>query len=207
MKKRQSMVKLVLLLSIAAVIAFVVPVTLAYIFDKTEPVVNTFVPPQGLNDQTAVNIRILKTVTNSGKEEIGPGGFKFVLENTETGEKLTAESDFKGNASFVLPYAGTDAGKTFFYSVYEINDGREHVTYSEAVYALQVDVNMEEDKPVAKVYVDGAETANCQLAFENLYGVPEPPDTSDPGMLAVYIALLVASAVLLMVVLRKRTAK
>lgn len=207
MKKRQSLLKLVLLISVAAVVAFVVPVTLAYIFDKTEPVVNTFVPPQGLNEQTAANIQVLKKVTNTGKEEIGPGGFKFVLENTATGEQQTVESDFKGNAAFTIPYAGTDAGKTFFYSVYEINDGRENVTYSEKVYAIQVDVEMMEDKPVARVYLDGVETANCQVQFENLYGALEPPDTGDQGLLWVYGALLIVSFAALMVILRRKTAK
>lgn len=207
MKKRQSLVKLVLLLSVAAAVAFLVPVTLAYIFDDTEPVVNTFVPPAGLNDQTAVEIKVLKTMTNTGKEEMGPGGFKFVLENTLTGEKQTAESDFKGNASFVIPFAGKDAGQSYFYSIYEINDGREHVTYSESVHALQVDVNMAEDKPVATVFLNGEEVAECQVRFENLYGAPEPPDTGDQGLIWVYMALLIASFAGLMVILRKKTAK
>lgn len=207
MKKRQSLLKLVLLVSVAAVVAFVVPVTLAYIFDKTEPVVNTFVPPQGLNEQTAVNIQVLKKVTNTGKEEIGPGGFKFVLENTLTGEQQTLESDFKGNASFTIPFAGKDAGQSYFYSIYEINDGREHVTYSEMVHAIQVDVSMVEDKPVATVYLNGEEVAACLVQFENLYGAPEPPDTGDQGLQWVYGALLIASFAALMVILRRKTAK
>lgn len=207
MKKRQSLVKLVLLLSVAAAVAFLVPVTLAYIFDETEPVVNTFVPPSGLNDQTAVDIQIIKTVTNTGKEEIGPGGFKFVLENTLTGEQQTTESDFKGNAAFTISFAGKDAGQSYYYSVYEINDGREHVTYSETVYAIQVDINMVDDKPAATVYLNGEEVTQCQVQFENLYGAPEPPDTGDQGMIWVYAALLIASFAALMVILRRKTAK
>ena len=207
MKKRQSLVKLVLLLSVAAAVAFLVPVTLAYIFDETEPVVNTFVPPSGLNNQTAVEIKVLKTVTNTGKEEIGPGGFKFVLENTMTGEQQTVESDFKGNASFTIPFAGKDAGQSYFYSIYEINDGREYVTYSEMVHTIQVDIDMAEDKPVATVYLNGEEVSDCQVRFENLFGAPEPPDTGDQGLLWVYAALLIASFAALMVILRRKTAK
>ena len=207
MKKRQSLVKLVLLLSVAAAVAFLVPVTLAYIFDETEPVVNTFVPPSGLNNQTAVEIKVLKTVTNTGKEEIGPGGFKFVLENTMTGEQQTVESDFKGNASFTIPFAGKDAGQSYFYSIYEINDGREYITYSEMVHTIQVDIDMAEDKPVATVYLNGEEVSDCQVRFENLFGAPEPPDTGDQGLLWVYAALLIASFAALMVILRRKTAK
>lgn len=205
--KNRKWLKLALLFSIAAVVAFAIPLTLSYIFDKSETVVNTFVPPAGLNDQTAVQVDIVKTVTCSGTQTIGPGGFVFILENTETGEQQTATSDFQGNASFTIPFAGTDSGKTFTYSVYEQNDGREYVTYSDLKYTVQVDIAMVEDKPVATVLVDEVETAQPTLKFENLYGAPEPPDTGDAGNIVLYGTLMVACAVLLTVVLKKRKAQ
>lgn len=194
MKKQRLWLKTALLIGLVAVVAFAVPVTLSYIFDKTDPVVNTFVPPDGLHAATAVNVNVVKTVVNSGKDEIGPGGFKFILENTETGEQMTAVSDFQGKAQFKLPFTGVDAGKSFFYRVYEFHDNREHVTYSDLVYSIRVDVAMAEDKPVAKVFLDEKETTNCLVAFENLYGQAEPPETGDAGHVALYMMLLVASA-------------
>lgn len=207
MKFRRPWIKIALLLSMVAAVAFLVPVTLSYVFDRTDSVVNTFVPPDGLQDQTAVGIDVIKTVINSGKDEIGPGGFKFILENTLTGEQVTVESDFQGNASFSIPFTGADAGKSFFYSIYEVNDQRENVKYSELVYQVQIDVAMVDDKPVAKVFLDGKETNKCVVKFENLHGTVEPPSTGDEGHVAMYAVLLAVSFAALMTVLKKRKAE
>lgn len=212
MKFRRPWAKMALLLSLAAVVAIAVPVTLSYVFDNTEQVVNTFVPPEGLNNETAVKVDIVKTVINTVPEDvegIGPDGFTFVLENMADGAKRQAVSDFQGKASFEIPYTGVDAGTHFCYNVYELNDGAENVTYSEIVYEIQVDIEMnDENKPVAKVKLDGKGTTSCTLKFENLYTIAEPPDTGDSSHVAVYAAVMVLCAAgMLLMVRKKKTAE
>ncbi len=212
MKFRRPWAKMALLLSLAAVVAIAVPVTLSYVFDNTEQVVNTFVPPEGLNNETAVKVDIVKTVINTVPEDvegIGPDGFTFVLENMADGAKQQAVSDFQGKASFEIPYTGVDAGTHFCYNVYELNDGAENVTYSEIVYEIQVDIEMnDENKPVAKVKLDGKDTTSCTLKFENLYTIAEPPDTGDSSHVAMYAAVMVLCAAgMLLMVRKKKTAE
>ena len=212
MKFRRPWAKMALLLSLAAVVAIAVPVTLSYVFDNTEQVMNTFLPPEGLNNETAVKVDIVKTVINTVPEDvegIGPDGFTFVLENMADGAKQQAVSDFQGKASFEIPYTGVDAGTHFCYNVYELNDGAKNVTYSEIVYEIQVDIEMnDENKPVAKVKLDGKDTTSCTLKFENLYTIAEPPDTGDSSHVAVYAAVMVLCAAgMLLMVRKKKTAE
>ena len=212
MNVKRSWRKAVLLACAVAVLAVAVPMTLSYVFDDTDPVVNTFLPPEGLNNETAVKVDIVKTVINTVPEDvegIGPDGFTFVLENMADGAKQQAVSDFQGKASFEIPYTGVDAGTHFCYNVYELNDGAENVTYSEIVYEIQVDIEMnDENKPVAKVKLDGKDTTSCTLKFENLYTIAEPPDTGDSSHVAVYAAVMVLCAAgMLMMVRKKKTAE
>ncbi len=208
MKFRRPWAKMALLLSIVAVVAAAVPLTLSFVFDNTDQVVNTFVPPPGLNNETALKVDIVKTVINTvpeGQEGIGPDGFTFIVEEVATGKKMQVVSDFQGKASLSIPYTGADAGMHFCYNVYELNQSAENVTYSEIVYEIQVNIDMnDQDKPVAKVLLDGKETTSCTLKFENLYTVAEPPDTGDAGHVAVYMAVMVLCAAGLMLVLSKR---
>ena len=212
MNVKRSWRKAVLLICAMAVLAVAVPVTLSYVFDNTDEVVNTFLPPEGLNNQTAVKVNILKTVINTvpdGEEGITAEGFRFVLEEMLTGKKLETISDFQGKASFELPYTGVDAGTHFCYNVYELNEAAENVTYSEIVYEIQVDIDMnDENKPVAKVKLDGKDTTDVTLKFENLYTVTVPPDTGDHGHVAVYAAvMLLCAGGMLMLVRKKKTAE
>lgn len=202
MNFRRPWMKLALLISMVAVVSFLVPFTLAYVFDQSDSLVNTFAPPMGLNEQTAVEVGITKTVINTGNEVMGPDGFRFTLENIMTAEKITAVSDDKGSAGFVLNYTGVDTGKSFRYKVYEENDGAERVTYSNKVYILQVELTMVEGKPVAKVTVDGQETQNCSLRFVNEYAGASVPETGDISHLGLYALLLLGGTMLMVLLVR-----
>ncbi len=135
----------------------------------------TVQPPE---DSAAVRIPIVKTIKSDDAEPIGPGSFEFELENTETGEKLTAKTDSDGNATFNLTFRREDAGKTYTYKLSEKNDGREGVTYSDTVYDMDIAVMFDDsDNPVAVLYV-GGEVApeDFAAAFENIYRSPTTPD-------------------------------
>ena len=133
---------------------------------------NTYVPaPPGPDPENiAVNIRVEKTVKNTGVFSITPEDFEFVLENTASGEKLTQKSNEKGKAAFELPFAAADVGKIFTYQLSETNTGKQGVTYDTKVYDIAVAIALGSDnKLVATVTVDGEKVENAVLAFSNTY--------------------------------------
>lgn len=198
---------LALLFSLVIVVAAALPATLSYVFSNADPVVNTFLPPGGLNDQTMVEVFVQKSVLNTGEDKIGPDGFTFVLKDEATGEEQTVVSNTVGTGRFALPFSGTDAGKTFTYTIREVNDGRENVVYSDRVYLLEITVDMVDEKPVATVLLDGKEVATPTAAFENTYHFTEVPETGDATPLALYAAMAALSALLLAgLLLRRRSA-
>ena len=205
--KRYHWLKMVLLFSAIAVIGFAVPFTLSFLFDSTVTLHNTFIPPAGLNEKTAVQLIVDKDVTNLGSEKITPEGFVFVLENTETGEKLTLATDINGYATFELPYTGLDAGRTYRYRLYEQNDRRPSVTYSTLVYTVDVTLEMVNDKPAATVMINGVVSDDCTAKFENIYQVKETPVTGDASQLVLLVCMTLASAGALTVLLKKLRAR
>lgn len=193
MKKR--IVSLVLaLVSLCALLLVSVPGTMAILIDRSQPIVNTFAPASDMiieSVDTAVNVQ--KTVHNTGEGAIGPGGFRFVLKNIETGEERLAESDAGGFASFPLSFSEFQAGETFAYELYELNTRRPGVTYSDSVYTVEIAVT-HEDALAAEVRINGVPADVA--AFRNIYdssSVPTPPETGD-AMNPVLYAVLVLCA-------------
>ena len=206
MNIRRPWVKLALLFALVAVASFLVPTTLAYVFDQTQPLVNTFAPNPAALTQAPVQVTVVKTVINTGTEEIGPEGFSFVLEDTITGETTTVQSNANGVANFALSFAAEDVGQPHLYKIYELDDHRVGVTYSTLVYTLQVDVTAVDNKPVANVLLNGQPTTNPAVQFENIYAAGQvgPPATGDNGQLTLYLVLMFASAGLILALYRKR---
>jgi pilin isopeptide linkage protein len=153
--------------------------------------VNTYTPdPNALPLDFEVN----KTVTNLGTEVIGPEGFIFQLENMTVGGILTAVSDENGKAVFTLTFTEDDIGKVYTYKLTEVNDGREHVTYSDVAYNITVAISLNENNElVATITNNGAEVQKIVADFENIYDyTPEPDKTGDPG-LVLWTAMLAVS--------------
>ena len=167
MKFQRPWMKIALLIATVAMVSFLVPFTLAYVFDQTDSLVNTFAPPQGLNEQTAVEIDVVKTVINTGDTTLTPEGFRFTMEDVLTGEKTTVTSDEAGKAKFTLNYRGADTGRSYSFRIYEENDGMQDVIYSTVSYRVQIDLAMVEAKPEATVKVDGKAVEKCVLGFTN----------------------------------------
>lgn len=203
MNFRRPWVKLALLIAMVAVVSFLVPFTLAYVFDQTDAIVNTFAPPQGLNEKTAVEINVQKTVVNTGDMKLTPDGFRFTLEDVLTAEKLTVTSDEKGQAKFTLGFRGADAGKSFRFRVYEENDGVDDVIYSTAEYVVQIDMTLVDAKPVAAVQVNGKAVETCVLGFTNEYTGASVPATGDTAWLGLYAVLLLGGTAALVLVARR----
>ena len=128
-----------------------------------------------------IKITSQKTVKNTGDYEIGPEGFTFVLTNTETNDTKRLLSNDYGITIFGITYTKEDIGKTYNYTLHELNDNKTNVTYSDKTYKIQVEIVLNnEDKLQAKLRLDGQEVDNIKATFENIYhrvDVPGPqPD-------------------------------
>lgn len=121
-------------------------------------------------DVTA-DINIKKTVNNIGTKTLSPGGFRFMIKNTDTGAVDYVNSDSSGNAKFTLSYAEEDIGRTFNYEVTEVKGDRNNVIYSETVYTVTVTVSLDEqaNRLVLTKTLDGAPVDTVNASFVNIY--------------------------------------
>lgn len=194
MKIRKMAFALALLLLLGAVIAL--PGTIAYIAAKSNTVTNTFTALHYPPDDTSVTISVKKIVHNVGTERISPEGFQFVLAGADN-ERHTLTVDRKGNASITLPFSEADLGNTYEYQLFEINDGREKVTYDRTVYQVSITIALDENENalLASVKVNG-EAAQPTFRFENTYAAGKiVPPTGDEMNITLCFALMLMSAV------------
>lgn len=196
---KRSFRALALMFCACLVIGLAVSSTVAYFAVKTASLVNTFVPgdvpPVA---ELKVPLTVNKTVVCTGNEKIGPGGFRFALNDSVTGKNVTTlTSDENGLAKGELTFTYDDIGKTFGYLLSEINDGQQNVTYSEQTYYIQVKIMLDEaqDVLVPVLHVNGKVAYKLEAAFENMYYVETPvPPTGDETPLMLLAAVLVISA-------------
>ena len=145
--------------------------TIAVIFRNTYSSSLVVIP-----EDIEVPITVNKTIKNQGKDTIGPDGFEFVLENTETGEKLTLLTDKNGNAVFRLPFTSADIDNTYSYKLYETDKGVAGVTYDKDVYDIKIAITLNENNElVATVTMNGEVVTNAVATFENIYSKPVTP--------------------------------
>lgn len=166
---------------------------------------NVYVKP------TDVKVDIQKTVKNVGNKTIGPEGFAFVLENTQTQERISAVTDANGQASINLHYGLADAGKTFTYTLAETKGETKGVSYDERVYRIEVRVARGGDAMTATVLVDDVAVEACALAFENTYDgdTAVTPPTGDNPNLPFWIVMMILSgtASIVLILLDRRDRK
>lgn len=132
-----------------------------------------------------VLITVNKTVKNIGVGKISPKGFEFVLENTESGSKLTAKTDKDGKAVFELPFTAGDIGKTYTYELSEVKGNVLGVTYDRDKYTITVTIAEDavNHTLVAALTMNGEAVDEVVAAFENTYRVVSSGggDGSKPG--------------------------
>ena len=128
-----------------------------------------------------IKIASQKEVKNTGDYEIGPNGFTFILTNTETNTKKQLLSNDDGMTIFGITYTKDDIGKTYNYTLEELNDNQPNVTYSDKVYKIQVEIVVNrEDKLQAKIRLDGQEVDSVKALFENIYHKVDAPGPQEP---------------------------
>ncbi len=180
-------------------------------FFVTAPFTNRYTAPvtppskPDLGDLT-VPITVTKRVT--GRATVSPENFYFVLKNTDTAAELTQATNEEGITCFNLGFSGEDIGKTYRYTVQEVNDGRSGFEYSTKVYELTVTVSeTAENTLTAALTCDGDAVNALNTDFQNIYlGMDQEtappddgPDTGDHFDLVTWIVILLISAAVLVV--------
>ena len=157
-------------------------------------ITTSFMPnPDNLEKQ----VKIKKTVTNLGQEQITPEGFRFVFANEDMGTQQLITVDKNGEAEMNFTFTKAQIGEELSFTVYEFNDNREGVTYDTRVYNLTFTVELDENNELSvKCFIDGKEVTDPVLTFENSYEpqIPQPGD--ETNMLFFVLMLLFSMAVL-----------
>jgi len=199
MKLRHPWGKLAVLLSLVLIAAVAVPATLAYVVVQTPSIRNVFTADVPAEGEIAVPVRVHKTILAAGSESIGPEGFQFLLTEVSTGAQESFTTASTGYGALSLAYSAQDIGKTFAYRLTEVNDGREHVTYSDIVYDLTIAISAADGAPVAALTVDGEPVQAILAEFENIYApATDVPSTGDKAPLMAWLLVLLLSGAGLM---------
>ena len=150
-----------------------------------------------LDSRATLDLVINKTVKNTGSEKITPEGFEFIVKHVEENVEITLTADESGVISLPLKINEAFVGETVTLLVSEKNTGREHVTYSDAVYTIVIKTSLGEgNKLLPEITVNGKKTDKIELAFENVYDYSKPvpvPDTGDSAELSMWAVLLCVS--------------
>ena len=117
-------------------------------------------------------------------EKIGPAGFLFTLEEDSVADdRHQMRTNAEGKAVFELEYDKDDAGKTYIYSLKEVDEGADGVEYSDAEYDVHVSVTERDNELSVAVVCD--DRAKDTFGFVNVYDCSadgdEPSEPSDPG--------------------------
>ena len=206
MKRYGKWIKLAVLLCAAITIVSAPMASLAYIAANSNTLHNSFRVEYQPAQDISVPIVIHKSMVNLSDADIGPGGFDFYLIDAETGKAASVKSSDAGWATINVIFTAEDAGKTYNYRLYELNDGRENVIYDGTVYDISITILMDDANVMsAELRMDGQIVTEIVAEYENRYYVPVPlPDTGDHTPLALWTAMLVFSGTGLVVFGKKR---
>ena len=135
--------------------------------------------------------------------ELASGQFTFLLLDSEGNVVQTAKNDVDGKVVFqAIQYTGEDHGKTFEYSIVEVDDGQDNYTYDDHAAKVSVTVKDNGDGTMTVMPVYG--TGDEGNIFTNLWKLimPETGRVSYPLLAGLGFVVVLASS--LGLVLRRR---
>ena len=135
--------------------------------------------------------------------ELASGQFAFLLLDSEGNVVQTAKNDADGKVVFqAIQYTGEDHGKTFEYSIVEVDDGQDNYTYDDHAAKVSVTVKDNGDGTMTVTPVYG--TGDEGNIFTNLWKLimPETGRVSYPLLAGLGFVVVLASS--LGLVLRRR---
>ena len=204
MNIRRRWFAMALLVCFAVVVAVAAPATLAYMVDRSETVVNSFVyyPPT----PASVQVNVHKIVRPTGDATIGPEDFHFRLQKVG-GEAIDLFTDEQGYGSATLTFTKDDLDKEHVYHLRELNDYRGNMTYSDKVYEIRITLDVDaENRIIVSMTVDGKPVNEIMAEFVNIYHSPLPL-TGDAAAVELWLAMMTLSgAGMLLICRRKRSA-
>ena len=158
--------------------------------------------PEGDEDSVDVKLNIQKIVESITAETIGPDGFVFVLykDGVEIG-RVTSDKD--GLAAFQLSFDESALTEgTYTYEIREENNKKSGVTYSKAVYTVEIDVfRNEAGKLEAQLVLNDKAVAEVVAEFVNIYDADSVPKTGDDTRLDLMIIGLSVSALFILLLI------
>lgn len=201
MSKSRVARRVAILISFMMLITSAVNTTYGYIVTLTESLVTVFEPDiqesQKPDEKSvSVEIEINKTVKNTGSVDRAPEGFEFVLRNTDTDSEVTVSSNIEGTARFVLKYYEEDVGKTYTYTLKELDKGGKGLTYDTREYTVSVTVEQKSNGKLATVKkLDGVQVEDIVAHFENIYHNEgeSSPDTYDGSDVNFWFVMMIVS--------------
>lgn len=135
--------------------------------------------------------------------ELASGQFTFLLLDSEGNVVQTAKNDADGKVVFqAIQYTGEDHGKTFDYSIVEVDDGQENYTYDD--HAAKVGVTVKDNGDGTMTVTPAYGTGDEGNIFTNLWKLimPETGRVSYPLLAGLGFVVVLASS--LGLVLRRR---
>lgn len=192
--------RLMLAVSLAALLVTTVQTTRAFLMTATDPLISTFVPSDG-PDRVTVSVMVDKTVNNTGALSMGPEGFAIVMESVDSGDKTVLKTDENGQVIFNLTFTEADINHAFRYNLYEIDDQREGVVYDQTVHQLTAEVSRQEDRLTVTVRNGEQVLDEVKVSFVNTYhSDPDPsPPTGGKDTIVRWLILLIVSGTTLIV--------
>ncbi len=154
-----------------------------------------------------VDININKKVENKGSESITAEGFEFALKKDGATESQKVKTDKDGKAKFTLNFTEEDIGKTYSYTLTEVDGGRANVKYSTAKYDIAITVSLDGNNKLAASITQNTVAVDSVVAeFVNEYDytpptpptppeddIPSSPQTGDTSNIHLWFALLFVS--------------
>lgn len=128
-----------------------------------------YIEPEPIIEPIKVEIPITNIIINEGNIAADLNGFRFVIENIETGEKQIIITDEEGVAKFVLEFTESNLGKGK-YKIYALDNGEEGITHSENVYEIEIDVTLNDqtDKLEATIVHNGESVDEETIKFHTV---------------------------------------
>ena len=126
-------------------------------------------------DPATVNLGAAKLLNNAK-----PGDARFTFQVLDKDGKVVAEAQNDEDGAVKFPALTFDAAGEYDYTIVEVNDGQEGVTYDESRIAVKVVVSATDPNGsyTGQLY-PSVEYANGISLFSNTY--TEPEDPSEPG--------------------------
>lgn len=206
MRNNSILRRFLLALSILMILTSSVQGTMAFLTTKTDPVVNTFVPPS-IPDDINVILNTKLILSGDGASGYSPDKFAIMLAD-EAGNSRTVNT-VGGKAAFELKFTKDDAGKEFTYTLSMVDNNIHGVTYSDKVYTVKVRVDLNDKNELVAavtsediVIIDGYE-----FEFVNTCAGIVPPQTADADSMILWGVIFFSGVALLIGVIitdRKR---